>query len=194
MSNLGGKLNITEAERKRRSDLAIELNKKRDPVTGKRVFGGKQANGGRPRKKRATEIMNEKVEQHAEEVFNRLLFILRKGKPLESLQAANQMVAISNKETDIQTREEKSIENTTTEDLMELVASRLARLAERGAINLDFEGEAEEVEQLTITRGTEDVGAEDADQPEDEPERYSGSGSADSGFGTSAFARRTTDE
>lgn len=186
------KLNITDAERKRRSDLAVELNKKRDPVTGKRVFGGNQPNNGRPRKKRATELMNEKVEQHAEEIFNRLLFILRKGRPLESLQAANQMVAIVNKESDIKTREEKSIENTTTEDLMTLVASRIARLAERGLIDFDFEGDAEEV-AAEIASGTPSISDEDVDQREDEPEGHSEAGGRDTGLGASAFTRRTAD-
>lgn len=188
----GTKLNITDAERKRRSELARELHARRDPVTGRNVFGGSQPGQGRPRKKRATEIMNEKVEQHANEIFNRLLNILRNGKNIESLQAANQLVAIANKEADIQTKEEKNIENTSTEELMELVATRIARLSERGVIDFDFEGQAEDVEAPAIAAGNEGTGDEDVDEREDEPPGHSEASGSDERPGTSPFTRRSS--
>jgi hypothetical protein len=178
-----GKMDLTEAERNRRSELARELHGKRDPLTGRRLFGGPQPGAGRPPKRRATEIINEKIEEHALDVWDAMYKALKSGKPMIALQAARQMVEISKMETDIQAREEKNLENTSTEELVELVASRLARLSEADEIRDFIDGYAtEETEHVQIGEGN---------GVEDEPEGTVETGSTDAGLGTSAFARRT---
>lgn len=177
------KYTISDEERQRRSDRARELTKRRDPVTGKPVFGGNHAKiTGRPRKKRPTEIWNDKIEKHAEEIWSALYKAMNSNKELISLQAVKQIVEIANKETDVTLREEKNIENTSTEELINLVSTRLARLAESGKLPFDFDADAEE-----IIDGPEQL---EAGPDEDEPEGSSGTGATDAGSGTSAFARR----
>lgn len=160
------KYNLTPAERQRRSELAKELHGKRDPITGRQLFGGPQPGSGRPRKKRVTESLNEHIEQHADEIFESMLKALRSNKPFVSLQAAKQMVEVSQMEMVHQAREERQLEDTPTEELVEIVASRLARLAESGAIPYDIEGTAYTedgpTEEISEGNGAE-VGPEDAD-------------------------------
>jgi preprotein translocase subunit SecD len=182
----GSKLDISDAERQRRSELAKQLHGKRDPVTGRPLFGGKQPGAGRPRKRRATEVINEKIEAHADEIWGRLLEVMRQKKSDQNaLMAVKQMMEITNKETDIQAREEKSLEGTPTDELVEIVASRLARLAESGALPVDITiSDADVVEDRSI--GTTEL-------EEDGSEGSSSSGEPDRGSGTSPFARRTAD-
>jgi hypothetical protein len=179
---------LTPAEKKRRRDLAKELGKKIDPITGRRVFGGPQPGSGRPRKKRATEVLNEKIEDHADEIWDAMYRALNSNKPFVALQAAKQMVEISKMETDYQMKEERSLEDTPTEELVELVARRFARLADSGIIPYDIDGEAVEVEPEALGRGSdEDNPGEVTDQQEGTAEVRE----AASGLGASAFARRT---
>lgn len=179
-------MDIDETERARRSELAKQLHQKRDPVTGRRLFGGNQQGAGRPKKKRATEIINDQIEKNALHYFQRLHDIaMSKKADAVSIQAIQQLIGIANKETDVQAREDHNLDNTSTEDLVEIVASRYARLIESGKLPIDFEGTAEEVTDELREIGEGNV-AEDAE------ERSSSDGPPSSGFGTSPFARRTS--
>lgn len=178
------KYNITPEERERRRQRALELAQRRDPVTGKRVFGGNQG-GHRPRKKRPTEIWNEKIEKHAEEVWEALFRAMKSNKEMVSLQAIRQIVEISNKETDVTLKEDRSIEGTSTEELIELVSSRLARLAESGKLPFDIELTEDEV--VEIGPGELEAGSD-----EDESQGSGGTSPTDARSGTSPFGRRST--
>lgn len=182
---MGKNLDITDAERKRRSELATQLNKKVDPITGRPVFGGRQPGAGRPRKKRATEMLNEKIEAHTEDIWDRLYLEMKHGKSMPALMAIKQMIEITNTETEIQSKEELALDNTSTEELVELVASRLARLAESGVVpyaDVDIT-DADVVEPGEISEG---IAEEDGSQGS------SSAGQANSRFGDSAFARRSS--
>ncbi len=179
------KYTITDEERKRRSDRAKALAARRDPVTGKRLFGGDQG-GHRPKKKRATEIINDEIEKHALEVWQALYKALKSNKEMVSLQAARQMVEITNQETSVTMKEDRNLEATTTEELIELVSSRLARLAESGNLPFDFELGEDEVTEVSDEPRELEAGAE-----QDEPEGSGGTGRTDAGSGTSAFSRRS---
>lgn len=186
-----GKMNLTDAERKRRSELAKQLHQRRDPVTGRPLLGGPQPGSGRPRKRRATEILNEKVEDNAEAIWDRLFNLMMHGKEMSSLVAIRQMMDIANREVDIQMAEDKSLENTSTEELVELVASRMARLAESGLIPFDAESTAEDFEPEELSAG--DQGSNDQDREEDEPEGSAEAGRANSNLGASPFSRRSSE-
>ncbi len=178
-------MNIDESERKRRSELAKQLHERRDPVTGRRLFGGSQKGSGRPKKRRATEIINDQIEKNALEYFQRLHDIaMSKKADAVSIQAIQNLIAIANKETDIQVREDRNLDSTSTEELIELVASRYARLIESGKLPTDFEGTAEEV--------TDYPELDEGNAEQDESEGSSDDGPASTGSGTSAFTRRTT--
>jgi hypothetical protein len=179
------KYTISDEEREKRRERAKALASRRDPVTGKRLFGGDQG-GRRPKKKRASEIINDEIEKHALEVWQALYKALKSNKEMVSLQAARQMMEITNKETDVTMKEDRNIENTSTEELIELVSSRLARLAESGKLPFDFELDGEEVED--ISDGPAEL---EASVDEDEPEGSGESGTTNARSGASPFGRRT---
>lgn len=139
--------NIDNAEIERRRERAKELHNKRDPVTGRPLFGGKQPGAGRPRKRRATDVMNEEIEKNAMLYYQRLHDLAQSKKEGIALAAIRQLIEIANKETDVQAREDRNTSEKTTEELKEFVASKLARLAESGKLPVDFViNEAEVIE------------------------------------------------
>lgn len=179
------KYTISEEERQRRSDRAKAMHKEiADPATGRRRLGGPQPSSGRPKKKRPTEIWNEKIEKHAEEVWTALYRAMRSNKEMVSLQAVKQIVEITNKETDVMFKEERSIDSTSTEELIDLVSNRLARLAEAGKLPFDIELGDESISE--VPAGELEVGS-----AQDESQGLSGIGETDATTGTSAFARRS---
>lgn len=183
-------MELSPEEIQRRSKLATELGQRHDPLTGRRVFGGHQPGSGRPKKRRATEIMNDEIEKNAKDYWQRLHNIaLNDPKSALAIQAIGQLVAIANKESDIQAREDREMEKTSTEDLIEIVSTRLARLSESGKLPFDFEADESDAEE--ITEPIAEIEQRIID--DDEPEGSSGNGSTGSGFGTSAFARRPAD-
>jgi len=76
MSQYYGKRNITEEERKERSERALRMHNEVviDSETGleRRKFGGPQPRSGRPRIPRATEKIAERVGREGDAYFNRL--------------------------------------------------------------------------------------------------------------------------
>lgn len=184
-----GKMNIDESESKRRSELAKQLHERRDPITGRRLFGGHQPGAGRPKKRRATEVINEKIEANALDYWQRLHDIaMSKKADAISIQAINQIIMIANKETDIQTREDRSLDKVGTEELIEIVSSRVARLAESGKLQVaDYEASAEEYTDSELAELNE------GSFVEDESEGSSDDGSTSSGLGAATFPRRSTD-
>lgn len=140
------KLNLPPEERKRRSELAKALHNKVDPVTGRKLFGGRQPGGGRPKKKRVTEVLNEKIENDADEIYRALKHGLKSESDKISLQAARQMVDISIKEIEYQMKEDKGIDEMATEELIDLIYSGVHRLNASGEVTFDFiDGNAEEI-------------------------------------------------
>lgn len=93
--------------------------------------------GGRPRKKRASEIVAEEAERNA----NLIIKALREGlqntkRPDIRLQAAKQWLEIESKEHDLKIKHEKDLDELSTEDLVEHIANRLGGLADVGAFNI----------------------------------------------------------
>lgn len=130
-------------------------------------FGGKGRGQGRPRKKRASEVIAEQVSTEGQEIFDRLMEITRGGKNMESIAAANSLIAIEEKERKLQMEEEQSYEHMRGNDLAELLWNQLKELSENGTADFAFEideGEYSEIaegaadsslEELESARGTE---------------------------------------
>src|SRR6476659_2881435 len=105
-------------------------------------FGGKGRGQGRPRKKRASEVIAEQVASEGQEIFDRLMEITRGGKNSESIMAANSLIAIEEKERKLQLEEEQSYEDMRGNDLAESIMTLLYELSADGAIDLPIvEGE-----------------------------------------------------
>lgn len=134
------KLNIDEAERKRRSELAKKLHKEG-------VFGGKQRGAGRPKKERAQEYVAEAVRDEAENIVKALKAALAAGQPSTRLKAALAMLDIEQREHEfVMRQEQRAYDNLSRDKLLSLIHARIALLNKTGELeDFDMEGEATEV-------------------------------------------------
>lgn len=138
------KYTISPEEIEARRERALALHKRRDPVTNRPLFGGAQPGSGRPRKRRPTEVMNEEIEKNALAYFMKLDSIAKGSQPGLALAAIRQLIEISNKETDVQAKEDRHADKKSTDELKTQIASRLARLAESGKLPIAVINEAEQ--------------------------------------------------
>lgn len=180
------KYTITDEERQRRRERAIQLHKE-GRLGGSKY--GKQ--GGRPRKVRASEIVAQAAQEHADEIVKAMRDGLRAKQPSIRLQAARQWLEVESKEHDLKVKEDRALEQLSTEELVEAVAERFARLAATGAIPGSYDADVQDAEEVEPARELE--GPSEADSGEDGPERAAENGEAAGRSGTSPFARRPTD-
>lgn len=125
----------TPERREKQSEVAKQL-----VAEGK--FGGKGRGQGRPRKKRASEIVAEKVTDEGQAIFDRLMEITRYGKDANSISAAKTLLDTEEKERKLQLEEEQAYEDMRGNELAELLYTKLMELSDDGEIKLPFiEGE-----------------------------------------------------
>lgn len=184
-----GKMNLTEAEHQRRSDLAKDLTKRVDPITGRPLFGGKQPGSGRPRKVRATQKLNEKIIDATDDIWQRLENEMKHGKSMNALAAIRQMMDISKVETDIEAKEEQNLDEIPTEELLEMYASRLARLHESGLLDYDIDGTAEDIGEAEVIEPG-DTGRGEDSWAENEPQGSDAASEANAELGKSPWRVR----
>jgi hypothetical protein len=125
---------ITEEERERRRQWALENNKEViDPKTGRRRFGGPQPNSGRPRKIRAAEIVAEEATKNARQIVAALVDALDPEQPIKvRIEAAQKWLDIENKESALQLKEDKEWANLSEEELAKRITASFARMVEGG--------------------------------------------------------------
>lgn len=131
-------LDLTEEERQRRSELAKKMH-----AEGK--FGGAQPGSGRPRKRRATEVINEKIEKDAELIYYRLKESLDSDSEANKLKAIQIMLETAKTEMDYQQKEKRNLDDLSEEDLIQLITAGVGKLNEGGDLPFDFESTAEEI-------------------------------------------------
>ena len=123
------------------SERALQL--KEDGKIGPQ-FGAK---GGRPRKKRATEMAAEKARAHADQITKVFLDGIDEEQPMRMrLAAANSWLGIEQEEAKLQLQEEKhdlDLENASRDDLIGFLADALTQgnLAEAVGPIIDAESE-----------------------------------------------------
>lgn len=133
--------NWTPERREKQREVAKDL-------VAQGVFGGKGRGQGRPRKKRASEIVAEKVADEGQDIFDRLMEITRHGKDSSSIAAASKLLEVEERERKAHLEEEQQIEDMRMNDLKELVWNQLLELNESGIIETDFiEGELVSIEE-----------------------------------------------
>lgn len=120
-------MEITETEREARRQRALALH-----AEGK--FGGPQPGSGRPRKKRAAEIVAEQVSNEGQAIFDRLMGIVRDGTHSNAISAARELLSIEDREAARLDKEDDKIDNMHRDQLLLLVASELKELSDRGLI------------------------------------------------------------
>lgn len=120
-------MELSEQERQRRSEMAKALH-----ADGK--FGGPQPGSGRPRKKRASEIVAERVSEEGQAIFDRLMEIVRSGTDSNSISAGRTLLDIEERESNRTEREDERIDDMNRTQLLAFVAAKLQELNESGAI------------------------------------------------------------
>lgn len=120
------KMQLSEEERQRRSELAKKLH-------AEKKFGGNQKGSGRPKKERAQEAVAEKVREEASEIFRALKAALKSNSPSVRLKAALAMLEIETKEEEYKIKEEqRQFDNLSKERMLELIEERIKVLKEQG--------------------------------------------------------------
>lgn len=133
-------INITEEERKRRSERAKALHKK-----GK--FGGPNQGQGRKKQTTANERAAEEASRNAHKIIEAILDALENGKPSEKLKAAQLWLEIEAKETDRKERKEVSqLENASKDELIKYVLDKMLELQNRGIKVPNYELESNLIE------------------------------------------------
>lgn len=138
-------MQISEEERERRRKMARELHSQ-----GK--FGGRQPGSGRPKKKRASEIVAEQARVEAENIIEVFRDSIRSDNPASvRLNAAREWLKIEQSEADLQLREERQLDGLSTTQLVEMIMGRLSRVQEFGGVLPDeLAGLLEEPETQVI--------------------------------------------
>ncbi len=144
------KINISEEEREKRRQRAIELHaKKRED--GRPVFGGPQPGSGRPRKKRASEVVAERVAEEGDAIAAAIIENLADDKPATvRLQAAKTALDFEAQE-EKRKREEGDLRGKTNDELIDLIARGASELYQQGRLDaaitdgMVLDGEAEEI-------------------------------------------------
>lgn len=139
---MGKKLALTEEQKKERSERAKKL-----VAEGK--IGGPQPGAGRPRKKRASEIVAEKARDRANDIVAAFEELIEAGPPAVRLQAAKDWLLIEQKEAELAIKEERAFEDLSEDQLKELIITRLAKIQA-----------AKDVEKLEGSITVEPVGEE----------------------------------
>ncbi len=119
-------------------------------------FGGAGRGQGRPRKKRASEVVAELTASEGQDIFDRLMEITRGGKNGESIAAARTLLETEEKERKLQIEEEQTFESMRGNDLADSIQTLLYELSASGAIELPIaEGEFTEVAEESADRTAE---------------------------------------
>lgn len=141
----GKALNISDEERKRRSERALQLK-----AEGK--IGGQYGKlGGRPRKPRATEIAAEEARNNAEDLIQVFKDGIDPENPMKiRLASANSWFGIEQEEAKLKIQEEKldfDIEKANRDDLVEYLKNALTEgpLADQIQRQFDAESTAEDI-------------------------------------------------
>jgi len=123
-------------------------------------FGGAGRGQGRPRKKRASEVIAEQVSSEGQDIFDRFMEIVRGGNDGNSIAAGRTLIEIEEKERKLQIEEEQSYEDMRGNDLAESIMNLLFELSADGAIELPIvEGEFTPLTEGSADRTAEELGS-----------------------------------
>lgn len=149
-----GKLQLSEEERLRRSERMKKLH------VEKRAGAEFGKLGGRPRKKRASELVAEKAAEEADEFWKKLKEIaLYDDSTKTSLDAIKHIHALEEQERKIKVEEEVKYDQLKHGELAELVIGNLFELIREGKIDLGDIIEGEVVEERAAIGASENDGS-----------------------------------
>lgn len=148
-SQFYGKQNLTDDQRKAKSDLARAMHQEIviDEQTGleRRKFGGPQPRSGRPRKPRWTEVVYEEAATEGKAYFDRLDDIAKNHPNANtSIGAIRQILEITDKEEKRQEQEQQRLERLQRDELIYLALDLLEKtgiIGESEIIDGEIEGE-----------------------------------------------------
>jgi hypothetical protein len=139
---------LSEEERKRRSELASKLNQ-----DGK--FGGAGMGQGRKKKQTANEKAAQEAARNGQKIVDAILETLDKGKPGEKLKAAALWLEIEAREVDrTDKRKQHELDSASKDDLIKFIVGQMAELKKQGieVPNFDIEAKAEEIKPKELSK------------------------------------------
>lgn len=102
-------------------------------------IGGPRAGSGRPRKRRAAELVAEKAQRHADKIWSAFEDALDPSKPDSiRLAAAKELIALEHRESDLQLKEERAFEDTPKDELIAFLVTGFAQLQSGGYLSDDI--------------------------------------------------------
>src|SRR3989304_2804822 len=130
---------ISESERERRRDLVRKMHDEViDQETGRRKFGGPQPGSGRPRVTTATELAAEEAAKHKDAIVQVFKDAIDPNNHISArLKGATEWIALEHKQMERDERDEDRLRRAKREELIDVIAFRLARAVSVGAIDLD---------------------------------------------------------
>lgn len=143
------KLQLSDEERKRRSERARALNKE-----GK--LGGPNMGQGRKKKMKANEKVAEEASRHSQKIIDRLLEVIENGSHSNTLKAIEMWLRIEADETAKKEGQKQSeLESKSKDELIKYVVEQFVSLQKQGKKipGFDLDVEAKEIEQGEIESG-----------------------------------------
>lgn len=132
-------------------------------LVAKGKFGGRQPGAGRPKKKRASELVAERATIESESIVAAFRDGLSPLNPASvRVNAAREWLKIEQAEADLQLREERQLEGLSTAQLVEMISGRIQRIHDIGELTPELAG------LLNTTAGA--VIEADADEEIDTPD------------------------
>lgn len=159
-----GKLDLSDEEKQRRSERMRRLH-----AEG-RAGGQFGKLGGRPRKKRATEIAAEEIEKKGRELFDHLWDLVENEKGKTKLDAIKTAYSLEEQERKVMVEEEVRYDQLKHNQLAELVIGNLFELIRDGSIDLGEIIDVEDVaegETLGLSQGDDSIEEEAEEGTED---------------------------
>jgi hypothetical protein len=143
---MGKMVNITDEERERRRQNMLELQKagKVGPEFGKL--------GGRPKNPRAAARVAEKIANEGEEIYSRLMSIVKEGMDANSIKAATALLKIEEQERQLEEKEVVNLEQAKRDELLAIVANSLREIGQSGIFPGVIDGWAVEVTDAEFER------------------------------------------
>jgi hypothetical protein len=124
-----GTYNLSPEERERRRTLAKSL-----VAQGK--LGGKQPGSGRPRKKRAAELVAEEAQKEAGKIVAAFKDALDPKQPTSiRLAAAKEWLSVEHKEDQLQLLEDRGFQKLDHDELVDRVVTTFMRFANAGVLD-----------------------------------------------------------
>lgn len=143
-----------KAKRQLSPEVREKLRENAKAMVASGKIGGARPGSGRPRKKRASEIVAERAVEEADNIVSAFSDALKDHNPASvRIKAAESWLKIEHDETKLKMEEERHVDEMKTNEIIELVVNKLGKLVNAGVLPDIIDGQAVDV----IEKGTKAI-------------------------------------